>query len=105
MKWYGYGHCGCDVWNAAAIVEFSPRGWKATSMDKHCQCDNPDASLLRVVMIGEIVRVEEADLYAMAEALNALGFMRFSDTDAEPLPPPAARATDKKARGLLRRVK
>jgi hypothetical protein len=74
-------------------------------MDEHCQCDNPDASLLRVVMIGEIVRAEEADLYAMAEALDALGFMHLSGTDAEPMPQPPTRATRKKTNGLLHRVK
>lgn len=74
-------------------------------MDEHCQCDNPDASLLRVVMIGEIVRAEEADLYAMAEALDALGFMHLSDTNAESAPQTTTQPARKKTKGLLRRVK
>jgi hypothetical protein len=90
---------------STAAIYLPARGWRATSMDEHCQCDNPDASLLRVVMIGEIIRADETDLYDMAEVLDTLGFMHLSDSDVEPPPQPTTPPTRKKAKKFLRRVK
>ena len=43
-------------------------------MERFCtHCDNPDSSLLRVVLIGEIIRADEATLSTMAEIFQALG--------------------------------
>jgi hypothetical protein len=44
-------------------------------------CDNPDSSLLRVVLIGEIVRADEATLSIMAEIFQALGLLALSQED------------------------
>jgi hypothetical protein len=90
---------------STAAISLPARGWRATSMDEHCQCDNPDASLLRVVMIGEIIRADETDLYGMAEVLDTLGFMHLSDSDVEPPPQPTTPTTRKRAKNFLRRVK
>jgi hypothetical protein len=75
-------------------------------MDHYCQCDSPDASLLRVVMIGEIIQADEDELYDMAEVLDALGFMHLLEPDEEPPPPTASRGKRKrKGKSVLRRVK
>jgi hypothetical protein len=64
-----------------------------------CDCDHPDVSLLRVVLIGEIVRADEAVLYTLAEVCEALGLLQFIDEDDQPTPPPPP------PRAKLRRVK
>jgi hypothetical protein len=49
-------------------------------MDRSCpNCDHPDSSLLRVVLIGEIIRADEATLYAMADLFQTLGLLETSD--------------------------
>jgi hypothetical protein len=71
-------------------------------MDGPCEhCDQPDTSLLRVVLIGEIVRADEATLYTLAGVCEALGLMEFSDEEEDFEPP----ETPKRTRGKLRRVK
>lgn len=45
-------------------------------MERFCtHCDNPDSSLLRVVLIGEIIRADDATLSTMAEIFQALGLL------------------------------
>ena len=51
-------------------------------MERSCpHCDNPDSSLLRVVLIGEILRADEATLSTMAEIFQALGLLELSQED------------------------
>lgn len=51
-------------------------------MDQTCiHCDHPNSSLLRVVMIGEIVRADETTLYALAEAFQTFGLLDDSEED------------------------
>ena len=51
-------------------------------MERFCtHCDNPDSSLLRVVLIGEIIRADEATLSTMAEIFQALGLLTLSQED------------------------
>jgi hypothetical protein len=72
-------------------------------MDGPCEhCDAPDTSLLRVVLIGEIIRAEEATLYTLVEVCEALGLMQLSEDDND-CPPPVE--TPKRTNGKLRRVK
>jgi hypothetical protein len=48
-------------------------------MERSCShCDNPDSSLLRIVLIGEIIRADEATLYTMAEIFQTLGLLELS---------------------------
>ena len=74
---------------------------KGTGMDHPCDCDHPDTSLLRVVLIGEIIRADEALLYTFAEVCEAIGLLQFIGTDESPPPPPPA----KRVRAKLRRIK
>lgn len=65
-------------------------------MERSCsRCDHPDSSLLRIVLIGEIIRADEATLYAMADLFQSLGLLDLSDDDVPDVPP----VTQKK-RGL-----
>lgn len=77
---------------------------KETGTDHVCDCDHPDTSLLRVVLIGEIVRADEAVLYTLAEICETLGILQFVDEEEEPslLPPSPPK---KKPSTKLRRVK
>jgi hypothetical protein len=73
-------------------------------MDGPCEyCDQPDVSLLRIVLIGEIIRAEEDTLYTLAGVCEALGLMQLSDDDNDD-PPPLAE-TPKRSQGKLRRIK
>ena len=54
-------------------------------MKRSCtHCDNPDSSLLRVVLIGEIIRADEVTLATMAEIFQALGLLTLSQEDEAP---------------------
>ena len=71
-------------------------------MDRPCdRCDHPDSSLLRIVLIGEIVRADDDTLYALAEACEELGLLQLADEDNDSVP--AQTAKSRKSR--LRRVK
>ena len=51
-------------------------------MKRSCShCDNLDSSLLRIVLIGEIIRADEAALYTMAEIFQTLGLLELSQED------------------------
>jgi hypothetical protein len=74
-------------------------------MDGPCEyCDQPDVSLLRIVLIGEIIRAEEETLYTLAGVCEALGLMQLSDDDDNDDPSPLAEAP-KRSQGKLRRIK
>lgn len=54
-------------------------------MEGSCShCDHPDSALLRIVLIGEIIRADEAMLYTMAEIFQTLGVLDLSDEDDIP---------------------
>ncbi len=56
-------------------------------MERPCaHCDHPDSSLLRVVLIGEIIRADDATLYTLAGIFDSLGLMQLSDEDQDPTP-------------------
>ena len=53
-------------------------------MERSCNhCDHPDSSLLRIVLIGEIIRADEATLYTMAEIFQTLGLLELSPEDED----------------------
>ena len=51
-------------------------------------CDQPDASLLRLVLIGEILRADETLLVLLADLLQQSGLLHLSE---EPTTPPVRR--------------
>lgn len=54
-------------------------------MDQRCNnCESPNSSLLRVVLIGEIIRADEADLYILAELFSELGLLDLVEDDDTP---------------------
>ena len=51
-------------------------------MDQACDyCDHPDTSLLRVVLIGEILRADDDMLYSLAEICESIGLMKLDDEE------------------------
>ena len=56
-------------------------------MDQSCEyCDHPDSSLLRVVLIGEILRADDSMLYTLAEVCETIGLMQLAEDEQEPSP-------------------
>ena len=56
-------------------------------MDQSCEhCDHPDSSLLRVVLIGEILRADDSMLYALAEVCETIGLLQLSEDEQTPSP-------------------
>jgi hypothetical protein len=51
-------------------------------------CDQPDTSLLRLVLVGEILRAEESQLALLADLVQQMGLLHFS---ARPTAPPRRR--------------
>ena len=51
-------------------------------------CDQPDTSLLRLVLIGEILRADETVLAGLADVLQGTGLLERSE---EPTAPPVRR--------------
>lgn len=47
-------------------------------------CDQPDISLLRIVLIGEILRAEESMLGLLADVLQQSGLLQLSDEPKAP---------------------
>lgn len=77
-------------------------------MERTCgHCDHPSSSLLRIVLIGEIVRADDATLYTLAEVFQTLGLLDVSDDEDTYLPDkPAARSTSVGSmQSMLRLVK
>lgn len=50
-------------------------------------CDQPDISLLRLVLIGEILRADETLLILLADVMQECGLMSLSDKAEEPEAP------------------
>ena len=51
-------------------------------------CDRPDTSLLRLVLMGEILCIDETRLALLADVLQAMGLVQLSET---PMVPPGQR--------------
>ena len=72
-------------------------------MDRPCDyCDHQDASLLRLVLIGEIICADEPTLYTLAEVCETLGLMQLAEPDDDSTAPPP---NGKQGKHSLRRVK
>jgi len=54
-------------------------------------CDQPDASLLRLVLIGEILRADETLLALLADVMQACGLLPCSTEAEEPTAPAVRR--------------
>ena len=68
-------------------------------MERHCDnCEHPTSSLLRVVLIGEIIRADEDDLYILAELFDEIGLLRLSDEEDRP-------SDDRPSKRNLHRIK
>jgi hypothetical protein len=61
-------------------------------------CEHPDSSLLRVVLIAEIIRAEEDDLLAIADMFDEMGLLQLDDDDDPP-------SDDEYPKASLRRIK
>jgi hypothetical protein len=56
-------------------------------MEPRCShCDAPDTALLRVVLIGEILRANEHVLGLLADVMQQCGLLPLTDTAEEPTP-------------------
>ena len=54
-------------------------------------CDQPDTSVLRLVLIGEIFRADETLLVLLADVMQACGLLPRSTEAEEPTAPPVRR--------------
>ena len=73
------------------------------SRDRPCEhCDSPDSSLLRVVLIGEIIRADDHMLYTLVDICETLGLLEFAEDIDEAL---EAEHTAKPSKPVLRRIK
>jgi hypothetical protein len=65
-------------------------------MKRPCpHCDRPDASLLRLVLIGEILRADETLLWCLADVMQQCGLLPLADEADKPV---AARVRPQKGR-------
>ncbi len=71
-------------------------------MDQSCEyCDHPDSSLLRVVLIGEILRADDSMLHTLAEVCETIGMMQLSE-DEQDLPSGEIRQRVKRSLQLVK---
>lgn len=69
-------------------------------MERWCDnCEPPNSSLLRVVLIAEIIRAEEDDLLAIADMFDEMGLLQLDNDD------PPSNDKDKHPKASLRRIK
>ncbi|ETX02487.1 MAG: hypothetical protein ETSY1_03390 [Candidatus Entotheonella factor] len=69
-------------------------------MERWCDnCEHPNSSLLRVVLIAEIIRAEEDDLLAMADIFDEMGLLQLDDDDDPPSEDPSP------SKASIRRIK
>jgi hypothetical protein len=47
-------------------------------------CDQPDTSLLRLVLMGEILRADETQLALLADLVQQTGLLHFSEMPTAP---------------------
>jgi hypothetical protein len=48
------------------------------------RCDQPDMSLLRLVLMGEIFRADETQLVLLADVMQRSGLLQLSDEPKAP---------------------
>jgi hypothetical protein len=54
-------------------------------MQQPCpHCDQPDISLLRLVLMGEILRADETQLVLLANVMQRSGLLQLSDEPKAP---------------------
>jgi hypothetical protein len=74
-------------------------GDRRDAVERWCDnCEHPNSSLLRVVLIAEIIRAEEDDLLAIADLFDAMGLLQVDDDDDPP-------SNDENPKASLRRIK
>jgi hypothetical protein len=62
-------------------------------MQQPCpHCDQPDMSLLRLVLMGEILRADETRLVLLADVMQQCGLLHLSDGPKAPRTPLASGA-------------
>jgi len=72
------------------------------SRERPCEhCDSPDSSLLRIVLIGEIIRADDRMLYTLVDICETLGLLEFAEMDEDD----AAEESPKQSKPCLRRIK
>ena len=72
------------------------------SKERPCEhCDSPDISLLRIVLIGEIIRADELTLYTLVELCATLGLLELVEPEEEQRPKPPT----KQPKNFLHRIK
>jgi hypothetical protein len=71
-------------------------------VDQACEhCDHPDSSLLRVVLIGEILRADDSVLYSLAEVCEMIGLIQLSEEEQD-LPSSEIRQRVKRSLRLIK---
>jgi hypothetical protein len=61
--------------------------WRRAPMQPSCpHCDQPDISLLRLVLIGELLCIDEPLLLCLADVMQQCGLLQLADTVEEPAP-------------------
>ncbi len=76
-------------------------GDRRGAVERWCDnCEHPNSSLLRVVLIAEIIRAEEEDLLAMADIFDEMGLLQLDDDDNDDPP-----SDDESPKASLRRIK
>lgn len=79
--------------------ESRDRWGRRDAVERWCgNCEHPDSSLLRVVLIAEIIRAEEDDLLAIADMFDEMGLLQLDDDDDPP-------SDDEYPKASLRRIK
>jgi hypothetical protein len=74
-------------------------GDRRDTVERWCDnCEHPNSSLLRVVLIAEIIRAEEDDLLAIADLFDEMGLLQVDDDDDPP-------SNDENPKASLRRIK
>ncbi len=75
-------------------------GDRRDAVERWCDnCEHPNSSLLRVVLIAEIIRAEEDDLLAMADIFDEMGLLQLDDDDDPPSEDPSP------SKASIRRIK
>ncbi len=69
-------------------------------MERWCDnCEHPNSSLLRIVLIAEIIRADEDDLFAMVDIFDEMGLLQLDDDDDDPP------SDDQHSKASLHRIK
>jgi hypothetical protein len=58
-------------------------------------CDTHESTLLRLVLMCELIRVDEDTLDTIANVLQHLGLVQLAAMDEEPAPPPVVQRSSR----------